>query len=360
MNLIRLLSYMTGRLPLILLVIWTVKVPASGQATTHDRVHQIPGESVSPQLEGKVLQLLFDGVADLYWQTDGMTNYYFITDLNGRLFTLSVPLKEGKDEKWSGRQGIISVMKIIMHDAPGLQERIESCKPVKHELTALMHDYHVSITGSEEGIDYELPPPALIPDIGFFAGYNADFLKAGSTGDLNGMKLDPAFYPTAGISVRAFLPRISRNLLITIDLSAGKRYVYGYYSSNDNTQPDTDIYKELHLHNYLVMSDLLLRYNFGSGNIKPFASGGICTRTVVSDKSRIETDTYFHNLAIFSETDDYITDEKTSLGVMLSLGLSFDISSKISLSTAINYSELVVSPAFWKYRSAGIAIGANF
>lgn len=360
MNLIRLLSYTTGRLSLILLALWTIKVPASGQATRHDRVHEIPGESVSPRLDGKVLQLLFDGVADLYCQTEGTANYYYITDNNGRLFTLSVPQKEGKHASWSGRQGALSVLKAFMHDAPGLQERIESCELTRHELTGLMHEYHISVTGSDEGIEYELPPPALIPHIGFFAGYNADFLKAGSTGDLSGMKLDPAFYPTAGISVRAFLPRISRNLLITLDLSAGKRYVYGYYSSNDNTQPNTDIYKELHLHNYLIMSDLLLRYNFGSGNIKPFLSSGICTRTVLSDKSRIETDSYYHDLVIISETDEYITDEKTSLGVMLSLGLSFDISNKISLSTAINYSELIVSPAFWKYRSAGITLRANF
>lgn len=360
MNLIRLLSDTASRLALILIALWMAKVPASGQAITHERVHKIAGESVSPQLYGKVLKILFDGVADLYLLTEEATNYFYITDINGRLFTLSVPQKKSELATWSGRQGAVSVLKVFMHDAPGLHGQIESCKPDKYELTALMHAYHVAVTGSERGIEYEFPPPALIPHIGIIGGYNADFIKSGSTGDLSGMKLDPAFYPTLGISVGTFLPRISRNLSLTFDLSAGKRYAYGYYNSSDITQSNSIIYKELHLHNYLIMSDLLLGYNFGSGSIRPFVSGGICTRTVLSDKSRIETDINIDHVLIISDTDDYLTNEKTSLGMMLSMGLSFDISNKISLSTAINYSELIVAPAFWKYRSAALVIGVNF
>lgn len=351
---------MALRLILVLLAALSINTLAEGQGTIKVRDRIVPGESVSPQLSGKILQLLFDGVADLYHQTDGAVNNYYIKDSNGRLFTISVPQKEVEDATWSGLQGAVSVLKVLMQDAPALHSRIESCELDKHKLTGLMHDYHTAVTGSDKGIEYELPPPALIPRLGFFAGYNADFLQPGSTGDLSGIKLDPAFYPTAGISVRTILPRINRNLSITLDLSAGKRYVYGYYNSIRNTQPNSEIYKELHLHNYLIMSDLLIGYNFGSGIIKPFVSGGICTRTVVSDESRLETDTYYQDLVIYSDNDDYSTDETTGLGVMISMGLSFDIPKKISLSTAINYSELIVSPAFWKYRSAGLTLGIKF
>lgn len=360
MNLIRFLSETASRLALILIALWMSKVPASGQAITHERMHKIAGESVSPQLHGKILKVLFDGVADLYFETEGAANYYYITDINGRLFTLSVPQKESELTTWSGRQGAVSVLKVFMHDAPELHGQIESCKLDKYGLTALMHAYHVAVTGPDQGIEYELPPPALIPHFGIFGGYNADLIKTGSTGDLSGMKLDPAYYPTVGMSVGTILPRISRNLSITFDISAGKRYVYGYYDSRDITQPNTVVYKELHLHNYLIMSDLLLGYNFGSGSIRPFVSGGICTRTVLSDQSRIETDLNIDHVLIISDTDDYVTDEKTSLGMMLSLGLTFDISDKISLSTAINYSELIVAPSYLKYRSAGLSIGVNF
>jgi hypothetical protein len=359
MNCSRYLSVFTGRFLFILLVVCTLSDQANGQGTTHQMVYNLPGESVSPQLDGKVLQVLFNGVADLYFQAEGKTDYYYITDTDGRLFTLSVPQKEGKNAGWSGRQGIVSILKVIMGDAPGLHDRIESCELDKHDLAGLMHDYHVAINGSDDGIIYELPPPSILPHIGFFAGYNYDFLEAGSSNDLAGFELDPAFYPSAGISFKAFLPRISSNLSINLDLSAGKRYVYGFYNSGAVAPPFTDIFQELHMHNYLLFTDFIAAYNFGTGRIRPFTSGGISTRTIIADNSRIETDVCYDE-AVISDTYDYSPQEKFSLGLKVSFGFSIDISGIVSLSSSINYSELFVSPAYRNYRSAGVTIGANF
>jgi opacity protein-like surface antigen len=91
----------------------------------------------------------------------------------------------------------------------------------------------------------------------------------------------------------------------------------------------------------------------------PFASGGICTRTIISDNSTIDSDICSDGLVI-SDSYDYDIDEKTSLGVIMSLGLSFNISGEIFLTTAIHYSELFVTPSYGSYRSAGLTIGANF
>lgn len=359
MNCLKCLLVMKCRFLIIILAASTVFVPANGQGTTHNSLHNIPGESVSHQLGGKVLQLLFDGVADLYFRTEGKTDYYYITDPDGRLFTLSVPQKEGKNGTWSGRQGIVSVLYIIMREAPGLNERIESCELDKQGLTGLMHDFHVSITGSDDGIVYELPLPVLLPHIGFFAGYNSDLLEAGSSDDLSGFNLDPAFYPSAGISFKAFLPRISSNLSVSLDMSAGKRYVYGFYNSGTVSPPFTDTFHELHMHNYLLFTDFMVSYKFGTGRIRPFTSGGISTRTIIADDSRIETDVCYDG-AIISDTYDYSPEEKTSLGFKVSLGFSIEISRTVLLTTSINYTELFVSPAYRSYRSAGITVGANF
>jgi len=352
----------TFRLLLSLLTTFCVISPVTGQVKKTDRVYEIAGESVSPRLAGEILQVLFDGVADLYSNADIKKGFYYITDKNGRLFTLAIPNKEkgeGPNESDSGLQGIIPVLKVVMQDAPMLHERIETFIPDKYELIDMMHDYHVVIAGSVDGILYELPPPALVPHIGFFAGYNADFLKAGNSDDLYGFEMDPALFPSAGISFKAFLPRINRNLSLTLDLSVGKRYLYGYYNSGDFAAPVTAVFYELHLHNYLLMTDLQLGYNFDRGHLKPFASGGICTRTIISDNSTIDSDICSEGLVI-SDSHDYDIDEKTSFGVILSLGFSFDISGEIFLTTAIHYSELFITPSYGSYRSAGLTIGANF
>jgi hypothetical protein len=352
----------TFRLLLIILATFSFLFQVSGQVTKTDKVHKIAGETVSPRLAGEVLQVLFDGVADLYSNADIKKGYYYITDRNGRLFTLAIPDKgkgEGQDEADSRLQGIIPVLKVVMQDAPALNERIESSIPGKYALIDLMHDYHVIIAGSIDGILYELPPPAFLPHIGFFAGYNADFLKADNSSDLYGFKMEPALYPSAGISFKVFLPRISHNLSLTLDLSVGKRYVYGYYNSGNFVPPVTNVYYELHLHNYLLMTDLQLGYSFNMGQVKPFISGGICTRTIISENSTIDTDVCYDGLVI-SDSYDYSTDEKNNLGVIMSLGLSFGITGEISLVTAVNYSELFVTPSYGSYRSVGVTIGANF
>ena len=355
-------SFIIKRALIILLTLFLTLPSMIGQGRSGKGNPVVPGETVAPQLSGINLELLFDGIADLYYYGDSETNHFLIAHQNGRVFTLNIPKqvwRQDADEGSSSYGGSTSVLKLAMADAPELQEKISRITPDRESLVSLMHDYHVVIAGSVDGILYELLPPALIPHIGFFAGYNADFLKAGNSDDLYGFKMDPAFYPSAGISFKAFLPRISRNLSLTLDLSVGKRYVYGYYNSGNFAAPVTDAYYELHLHNYLFMTDFQLGYNFSMGHIKPFASGGICTRTIISDNSRIDADVCYDGLVI-SDSYDYSTDEKTSFGMIMSLGLSFDIFREIFLTTSINYSEVFVSPSFGSYRSAGVTIGASF
>jgi len=335
----------------------------NGQEAIRGKGIYMPGQSLSPSLEGKTLQVLFDGVVDMYFLRDRNAGIYYISDIDGRLFTLSVPYSQKdreESEAGSWRQGVITILKQLMHDAPQLFERIEAIRPVRHELTALLHDYHTIVTGSGEGIIYEYPQPAFIPRAGFFAGYNIDFIKAGSSSGLDGFKMYPAIYPLAGISVRASLPRISRAMWVSLDLSAGKRYVYGYYKgANFPPPPSAEIYHELHQHSYLLTGNLLAGYSFGRRNLKPFVSGGICMRSLLKDDSRMETDISYEGVVI-SDTDDFISEEKNSMGLALATGLTYNLSRDFSITAAINYSELIIPVVYGSYRSAGLKIGVNF
>ncbi len=350
------------RLLLGLTVVFAVHPSLNGQEAIRGKGIYMPGQSLSPSLEGKTLQVLFDGVVDMYFLADRNAGIYYISDIDGRLFTLSVPYSQKdreESEAGSWRQGVITILEQILHDAPQLFERIETIRPVRHELTALLHDYHTIVTGSGEGIIYEYPQPAFIPRAGFFAGYNIDFIKAGSSSGLDGFKMYPAIYPLAGISVRASLPRISRALWVSLDLSAGKRYVYGYYKGANLQPPSVEIYHELHQHSYLLTGNLLAGYSFGRRNLKPFVSGGICMRSLLKDDSRMETDISYEGVVI-SDTDDFISEEKNSMGLALATGLTYNLSRDFSITAAINYSELIIPVVYGSYRSAGLKIGVNF
>lgn len=350
------------RLVLTLFVALTLNVSGFGQVKYSDAVIRVPGETVSPQLKGKNLQLLFDGVADLYYRIDGRTCYYYITDRNGRLFTMSVP-RSGKagqeDESGQWRQGARTVLRAVMQDAPALSGRIETVLPDRQDLTALMREYHDAVARPGQVVYYEVPPPAFRPYAGLYSGYNADLISPGSSGDLEGYSMDLALYPVAGITLGATLPRLSDRLSLVLDLAAGKRYFYGYYSPTIAPYPMTEIYRELHMHSLLVTGNLKTVYTFGTGHLKPFVSGGFCLRSVISDDSRIEADILYGDIVI-SDTYEYDTAEKTSFGVTVGLGLSFEISDKISLTTALDYSELFITELPGGYRSAGLKLGINF
>jgi hypothetical protein len=347
---------------LILIVAFVLNISGFSQVKYSGAVIRVPGETVSPQLKGLNLQLLFDGVADLYYQVDGRTCYYYITDRNGRLFTLSVPRggnKARRDESDQWRQGALTVLRAVMYDAPALSGRIETVMPDRQDLTALMREYHDAVSRPGQMVYYEIPPPAFRPYAGLFAGYNADFISPGNSGDLEGYSMDQALYPVAGITLGATLPRISDRLSLVLDLTAGKRYFYGYYNPSVAPYPMTEIHRELHMHNLLVTGNLKTVYRFGKGNVKPSVSGGLCIRSVVSDDSRIEADILYGDIVI-SDTYEYNTGEKTSFGVTLGMGLSFEISDKISLTTALDYSEFFITELPGGYRSAGLKLGINF
>ena len=202
------------RVALLSLVICATGFSAYGQTTYKGNLVTIMGEDVSPQLTGQVLRVLFDGTADLYVRNENNTSYYYITDRGGRLFTLTVPsnVRTGKkDQTDSWRQGVVSVLKVVMQDAPSLFGRIESVSPDMYDLTELMREYHVATAKPDEIIIYEAPPRAFVPHAGLFVAWNEDFLKPRKSDELEGFAIDPAFYPTAGITLKTFLPRINQN-----------------------------------------------------------------------------------------------------------------------------------------------------
>lgn len=347
---------------LFLIAAFLLNITASGQVTYRGSAATIQGEAISPQLKGQVLQVLFDGVADLYYRVDDETGYYYIIDRNGRLFTLSAPLKlrsGSRDAQEAWRPGITSVLKVVMQDAPAMFGRIESVSPDRHDMTQLMREYHDATAKPDDFIIYEAPPPALLPHAGFFVAWNADFLKPGSSDELDGFRIDPAFYPSAGITLKAFLPRISRNFSVALDVSFGKRYFYGYYDWENLEGAVSELYQELHLHDYLIISDLTAGYSFGPGRIRPSFSGGLCSRAVIPGSSRIEVDV-ISGTSVVSDDYNYSTREKYSIGIILSPGLSIDFPDKFSLTASLNYSELFITDAPGSYRSISLKLGINF
>jgi len=350
------------KLLLLQLAVLIATLTSYGQETpVRGRVY-VPAETISPRLSGLTLEVLFKGAVNMYYYSDQETDYYYITDRSGRLYSLNTASKKEKRSKEADikqTDGIVSVLKLIMADAPSLYDKIETTGTDRHSLVSLMHDYHVLVTGSEDGIAFELLPPALMPRFGVFAGCTADILKADPSGDLSGFLVDPAFYPFIGVTFQSPLPRIGRNLSVSLDLSLAKRYVYGYRSDITDEMEESGTFYELHLHHLLLSTDLMLGYSFGQGSLRPYASGGFSARTIVHDKSRIDTDIYYDGTVI-SDSNPYSSGKKLNTGIKVSGGLTYELSTSMTLSAAVNYYRYFGDPAFENSSSAGLTIGLIF
>ena len=333
----------------------------SGQGRSGTDNPFVPGETISPQVSGINLELLFDGIADLYYYGDKDTEHYLITNKNGRVFTLNVP-KHGRrsdaEERSSSHTGSSAVLKLAMADAPGLGEKIISMTPDRESLVSLMHDYHYYIAGTSTGINYEERPPVLEVQAGIIAGFRYEKFKVNAGGDNAGFIMDPSSYPTIGLSLTSPLPRITRNLSLTLDIQAANRYVYGYYAE-EISNPGMTAFKELHLHNVILNVDFLVFYSYGSGRFIPFICAGVTGQGIIKDDSRIDSDSVEEGIVV-SDSEPYRSARRFSPGMILGAGLKYGLYTSQTLYLRADYSYLSGDNMFSSVRSAGISAGIIF
>lgn len=322
----------------------------------------VSGKYISPEISGMFLEILFDGVSDLFFYNDISEDHYLIRDMNGRLFSLTSGRK-GKRSSESGdattdASGIRAVLRICMADAPALADRINTLEPDREGLTNLMHDYHILITRSESDIVYEMPPPSLEAGAGLFLRYSIDLFNADATGDLAGYSYDPALYPGIGISLTTSFPRITRNFRTVLNLSLAERYVYGLRVEEIPNYSVT-LYEEMHLHHLILSGELLFEYAFGTGRLQPSLFAGPAIQYVINDDSRIDYDLAGEAIVI-SESIPFESGSQFHGGVMAGAGVSYAMNASWTLYLRTGYSRLSGDDSFSGLNAFNVSAGITF
>lgn len=321
----------------------------------------VSGKYISHETSEKFLEILFDGVSDLFYYNDLSSDYYLIRDINGRLFSLTAGRREKRSSKPNSEtdaSGIRAVLRICMADAPALADRINVLEPGREVLTDLMHDYHVLITSSESDIVYELPPPALEAGAGLFVRYGVDLFSANETGDLAGYSYDPALYPGIGVCLTTSFPRITRNFRAILNLSLSERYVYGF-SIEEIPDYFLTLYQEMHLHHLVLSGELLFEYAFGTGRLQPSFFAGPAFQNVLNDESRIDYDMAGEDIVI-SESIPFESERQFHGGVMVGVGMSYAMNSSWTLFMRTGYSRLSGDDSFSGLNAFNITAGITF
>jgi len=321
----------------------------------------ISGKTISPETAGFFLEILFDGAADLYWYGDGSSDHYYISDIDERIFKLNVRKPDKRSSSDTGQadnEGIRSLLRVIMAEAPELSGRINTLVADRESLIGLMHDYHLHLTGTETDIYFEAPPPALDLRAGLFAGYGTDIFTVAEGGALDGFSLDQSLYPRIGLSVTSPLPRITRNLSITLDISIAQRYTYGFSTFGD---PDSEgiLYRELHMHHLLLESDFLAGYTPGKGRLRPSFFAGPALQYLLNEDSRIDYD-IAGDWLILSGSIPFQSDGKFRAGARIGAGFTFDLNSGFSLFLNAGYTRFAGDDDISGVNSVAVLTGIIF
>lgn len=321
----------------------------------------ISGESFSVETSGKFLEVLFEGVADLFYYADRFGEHYFISDINDRIFSILVNRNNKDTTENSDVSELTAIRAVIMAalaDVPSLLNQINNIVPGRQSLVTLIHDYHILVNGSGSGIEYQLPPPLLMISPGILAGYSSDLFMADNGGDQAGYSYDPSFYPSLGVLLKSPIPRISWNFYGTLSLSLAKRYTYGFYSQ-EFTNPEGTVFHELHMHNLLLKSELLFGYSFGRGKIKPSLFAGPVAEYLMVNDSRVDYDTVIDWL-VMSDSKPFEPENSLRAGFSAGASVTFEVNKAFSPYLKASYSRLSGDSAFRGVKSFNVSTGLVF
>jgi len=167
--------------------------------------------SKSVKLKGKDVQLflefLVNGIADLYYYTDGANQYYFIEKADGQLLELNIIQKSIKidGEEYTQRtMKYIGLLKYAFADCQQIFPLINKVVLEDKSLIEITKRYHDYVCDGEKCVIYEKKLPAIRLTISPFVSINGSFLKFKNVflydavhfkmGSYNRMELELNFY----------------------------------------------------------------------------------------------------------------------------------------------------------------------
>ncbi len=238
------------------------------------------------------MEVLLNGRIDLfYYRSADNDSHYFVETVKGELLSLFEKQRMVSDPE-IGR-GILRIkyyvgtLRYAMSDAPGLAADIEKVALNQKELVRLIQQYHEFLCSEEQCVTFIKSFPAIRLRFAPSVSWQADFLKIKGQTMFAGLDYSASFYPSAGFRLEISNPGINERVSVSTDISAGRRYFYGFGIDEYNT---TKNYLEAHLHHIVLKGDIRMTYAWPSGRFRPLFSGGFSIQKNISSDQRMEVD----------------------------------------------------------------------
>jgi hypothetical protein len=220
------------------------------------------------------LEFLVDGITNLYFLRD-INNYkYFLEDKNGKFLELSnetiIEKVDGKGEIQRKSNRYIGVLHASFADCKEIQQQINNVNLGHKSLINITKNYHNYVCDTEECIVYEKKvQPAKVRfapvvktgvagfhfDKGIFANYD----------------IDPDFYFGAGMIMSTVFPGINEKISFEVEIDVNQYNFHGSYEEQNASIKET---YNLYLDLFSIQPTLSAKYTFPTGKVKPTVAVG--------------------------------------------------------------------------------------
>jgi len=262
------------------------------------------------------LEILVDGITNLYYLRDTEQDMYFVEKADGTLYKLireiSTSYEQGKGTTVRESFNYVGFLKLAFVDCPEIQPKLNNAKLTHQSLIGLTQKYHNYVCDDEQCVIYEKKLPALKLQIAPIIGIGITTMDI-SKGFYSRFDYDPSISPTFGILLNAILPRTNNKISLQLEALVKKEDFYGTYNE----------YFELFVNATKVQPSLGIVYNFPKGKVRPTLSiGGFGSYLLNMDKKTIVTT---ENNVSTNENEPYVPIVNHFYGGYMQLGCNYHI-----------------------------------
>lgn len=286
-------------------------------------------KTIKTDLEEKTvfLEFLVDGITNLYFLRD-INNYkYFLEDKNGKFLELSnetiTEEVEGKGEIQRNSNRYIGLLHASFADCKEIQPQINNVNLGHKSLINITKKYHNYVCDTEECIVYEkkVQPAkvrfAPVIKIGV-ASFHFD------KGIFTNYDIDPDFYFGAGMIMSTVFPGLNEKISFEVEVDVNQYNFHGSYEEQNASIKETyDLYLDL----FSVQPAISAKYTFPTGKIKPNVAVGAYADIFAGINEKIVTEKQ-HQDTVYTYESYETPITPMVFGGFLQLGCNYELSER--------------------------------
>ncbi len=316
------------------------------------------------------LELLVDGIADLYYYKDENEVHYYMEKPGEKLAELTnevktVVLNTGQEITRQSKR-YLGALRVFLADCEEIQPEINKVEFNQKSLAGIAEEYHYYVCGpGEDCINYLKEIPKLKVGFQAYVSVMSSSYHYKNGGIYTEFDLNSGVYPTFGVAAKLTLPRVNDRLSLNVMLEGGKINYDGTYIEDTGI---TVVYNEMYKRSGFVSSLFQFNYRLSGNKISPFFELGSGAQFLINEKSGRSKEITVNDVTTSYEEYDDVHYAPVIMLFRGGTGLAYKINGHNYLFAGINYEFGLTSTRYIDVRgrihqvkiTPGFSVGISF